>query len=208
MKQKLPFFKRTVARFWSWWCLSVWNKIDVFYQLLVFAAFVVKNKNLVGGSFWRTFLAELNTNFTSMDCHAIEDPSLQITQEDQPSVALGHFMYCGALGLLFMRSTHFLAISPALGPKLQMIRSMVADLRVFFWLMIIFLFSQGIIIKSFENPNEAAPSTAWQLYQLLYEIMFIPYFQIYGELFVEDFTNDGIRQIGSLKEFKLANTSG
>ena len=200
--------KRTVARFWSWWCLSVWNKIDVFYQLLFFAAFAVKNKNLFGGPFWRTFLAELKTNLTCMDCHAIEDQSLQIIQEDEAYVALGHFMYCGALGLLFMRSTHFLAISPALGPKLQMIRSMVADLRVFFWLMIIFLFSQGIIIKSFENPNETAPSTPTQFYQLFYEIMFIPYFQIYGELFVEDFSNDGIRKVGSLKEFKLLNATG
>ena len=118
-------------------------------------------------------------------------------------------MYCGALGMLFLRSSHFLAISQVLGPKLQMIRSMVADLRVFFWLMIIFLFSQGVILKSLEDPNQPAPTTRWELYQLVYDISFVPYFQIYGELFIEDFSNDEKIEVRSIQHYKRLNfTSG
>ena len=110
--------------------------------------------------------------------------------------------------MLFLRSSHFLAISQDLGPKLQMIRSMVADLRVFFWLMIIFLFSQGIILKSLEDPNQPAPS-GWELVQLIYDISFVPYFQIYGELFIEDFSNDEKIEIRSIQHYKNLNmTSG
>ena len=204
VKRNLRFERQMVARFWSWWCLSVWNQIDVFYQLLFISAFFVKNWTTIVSIDGYDIAVDQWTrqNFTSMECYHSGDKSIP---ESAQRVAFGHFMYCGALGLLFMRSTHFLAISAQLGPKLQMIRSMVADLRVFFWLMIIFLFSQGIILKSFENPNKPAPTTSWEVYELLYDVTFVPYFQIYGELFIEDFSNDEKTVISSLSHYKTLN---
>ena len=124
-------------------------------------------------------------------------------------MSLAHGLYAMAFGFLCMRAAHFFLIHPVLGPQLQMITAMVSDLTLFLLLMAVFLICHGVILRSFENPNREwpfSPDTAVHatLFSLFYDIVFIPYFQIYGELFVEDFGNDG-KIIVNTKSGFLAN---
>ena len=115
-----------------------------------------------------------------------------------------HGLYAMAFGFLCMRALHFFLIHPVLGPQLQMITAMVSDLKVFLLLMAVFLICHGVILRSFENPNREWPSSLDTAVDAIYDIVFIPYFQIYGELFVEDFGNDG-KIIVNTKSGFLAN---
>ena len=72
-----------------------------------------------------------------------------------------------------------------------MIKVMMGDLRVFIWLMLVFLLSQGVILQSLENPRRDLPNNFHDIGQQFYGIVYKPYFQIYGELFVEDMSNEG-----------------
>ena len=76
-----------------------------------------------------------------------------------------------------------------------MIKSMLRDLRVFMVLMFIFIICQGIILQSLKNSNP--PS---DILVLFYDIIYIPYFSIFGEIYADEFNNDGktiIKNIGT-----------
>ena len=64
VRKNLSIVSKFVARFWSWWSVSVWNKIDVLYQLLFMSAFVVKNCNILSENFYGAFLNQWNSNFS------------------------------------------------------------------------------------------------------------------------------------------------
>ena len=72
-----------------------------------------------------------------------------------------------------------------------MIKVMMGDLRVFIWLMMVFLVSQGVVLQSFENPRRDLPMNFKDVMDSFYGVVYKPYFQIYGELFTDDFSNDG-----------------
>ena len=114
-------------------------------------------------------------------------------------------LYCASFGILCLRSVHFLMINATLGPQIQMIKAMLTDLRLFMVLMGVFIISEGIILQSFKNPNSTPPNGGHDLLKLIYDIVFIPYFQIYGELFVEDFSNEEKVIITSIEEYNAAD---
>ena len=58
-----------------------------------------------------------------------------------------------------------------------------------------------------KNPNDELPADWWILMQSLYRIVYEPYFQIYGELFIDDFSNDETTVIRSLAHYKKVNAS-
>ena len=41
--------------------------------------------------------------------------------------------------------------------KIQMIKMMMQDLKIFVWLMVVFMVSQGVILHSFEHPRRKVP---------------------------------------------------
>jgi len=82
-----------------------------------------------------------------------------------------------------------------------MIKSMLRDLRVFMVLMFIFILAQGIILQSLKNPNSDPPDRT-DILVLFYDIIFIPYFSIFGEIYANDFNNDGKNIITNLEEYK------
>ena len=67
-----------------------------------------------------------------------------------------------------------------------MILLMLGDIKVFLTLMLIFMTTQGVLINSFTNPN----SEYENIVNMVFNVLFMPYYQIYGELFLEDITNE------------------
>jgi len=67
-----------------------------------------------------------------------------------------------------------------------MILLMIGDIKVFLTLMLIFMTTQGVLINSFTNPN----SEYENIVNMVFNVLFMPYYQIYGELFLEDITNE------------------
>ena len=64
VRKNLSIISKFVARFWSWWSVSVWNKIDVLYQVLFMIAFGVKNWNALREDFNGAFTNQWNSNFS------------------------------------------------------------------------------------------------------------------------------------------------
>jgi len=67
-----------------------------------------------------------------------------------------------------------------------MIRLMIGDIQVFLALMVLFMTTQGVLLNSFTNPNTEYEG----IWTMLFNVLFMPYYQIYGELFLEDITNE------------------
>ena len=64
VRKNLSIISKFVARFWSWWSVSVWNKVDVLYQVLFMVAFFVKNYNILTKDFYSAFMNQWNSNFS------------------------------------------------------------------------------------------------------------------------------------------------
>ena len=69
-----------------------------------------------------------------------------------------------------------------------MIRCMLMDIKVFLTLMVLFMIAQGVLLNSFTNPNSEYEG----FLVMFWDILFMPYYQIYGELFLENIVNDQI----------------
>lgn len=114
----------------------------------------------------------------------INDVAIIISMILRFSLPKEYFVYARiafslTLILHILRFLESLFISEDLGPKVIMIRRMLRDLLSFFLLLIVFMFSFGIAYQANQYPNSPID------FNLLNNIMFHPYFQIYGELFIE-----------------------
>ncbi|EGD73753.1 nudix-type domain-containing protein 9 isoform b [Salpingoeca rosetta] len=86
--------------------------------------------------------------------------------------------------VLWLRFMRYYALSKNLGPKLIMMIEMIKDVTTFIFLLIIFLIGYGIAAQSLLFPDEPFSS------QTVINVLFKPYFQIYGELFLDDLQAD------------------
>ena len=67
-----------------------------------------------------------------------------------------------------------------------MVRKMLHELTLFLVMMFMFLLAHGVLLNSFTNPNAEYEG----ILQTLWSIFYIPYFQIFGELFLENLENE------------------
>eukprot|EP00053_Salpingoeca_punica_P025338 m.16890 g.16890 ORF g.16890 m.16890 type:complete len:1448 (+) comp7747_c0_seq1:367-4710(+) len=86
--------------------------------------------------------------------------------------------------LLFWRLARYYAVSSVLGPKLIMMKRMAWDVLTFSCLILIFLFGYGIAAQSILFPT--VPFDKQTILGSLYR----PYFQIYGELFLDEMNDE------------------
>lgn len=91
----------------------------------------------------------------------------------------GHVVYCLDVMLWIIRLLDIFSVSKHLGPYVVMIGRMTVDMLYFLLIMVIFLLAYGVAQQAILYPNEAA---SWSM---LSRILFRPYFQVYGELFVD-----------------------
>ncbi|XP_052079380.1 transient receptor potential cation channel subfamily M member-like 2 [Mytilus californianus] len=89
--------------------------------------------------------------------------------------------YAITLGLFIINSMQFFLVSKHIGPKVIMIGRMMFDIVFFLLIFAVFLFGFGVIYQSTMYPN-STPS-----FQLFKEIIYMPYWQLYGELFLDQF---------------------
>jgi len=91
----------------------------------------------------------------------------------------GHVVYCLDVMLWIIRLLDIFSVSKHLGPYVVMIGRMTVDMLYFLLIMVIFLLAYGVAQQAILYPNETA---SWSM---LSRIFFRPYFQVYGELFVD-----------------------
>ncbi|CAH3032490.1 unnamed protein product [Porites lobata] len=95
-----------------------------------------------------------------------------------PTRDAGHVVYCFDVALWIMRLMHFFSVSKYMGPYVVMIHRMTLDLMYFLLIMVVFFLAYGIPQQAILYPNEG-PS--WSMAS---RVFFRPYFQAYGELFL------------------------
>lgn len=79
-----------------------------------------------------------------------------------------------------------------------MVRKMLHELTLFLVMMFMFLLAHGVLLNSFTNPNAEYEG----FFQMLWAIFYIPYFQIFGELFLENLENEPEQVFNSTDYFE------
>ncbi|XP_072177786.1 transient receptor potential cation channel subfamily M member-like 2 [Diadema setosum] len=80
--------------------------------------------------------------------------------------------------LFYVRTLRLYSASTHLGPKLVMIWKMMMQMMVFLFILLVFLIGYGVASQSLLYPNQ---DVSWFAIR---NAFFVPYFQIYGELFL------------------------
>ncbi|XP_064619886.1 transient receptor potential cation channel subfamily M member-like 2 [Lineus longissimus] len=89
-------------------------------------------------------------------------------------------MYAVSLSLSFLRFMQMFFFHKDIGPKVIMIRKMMVDLMFFVIILLVFILSYGVASHALLYPNAASD------WLLLKNVLYLPYFQMYGELFLEN----------------------
>ncbi|ESO93554.1 hypothetical protein LOTGIDRAFT_161660 [Lottia gigantea] len=87
---------------------------------------------------------------------------------------------CLNLISFYFRILHIFSVNKQLGPKLVMIRRMVQDLMSFVVILAVFIIAYAVATEAILYPNT---EFSWKLF---YHVPRKAYWQIYGELFLED----------------------
>ncbi|XP_052078265.1 transient receptor potential cation channel subfamily M member-like 2 [Mytilus californianus] len=89
--------------------------------------------------------------------------------------------YALTLGLLIINSVKFFLVTEYLGPKILMIVKMLFDVMFFIVIFAVLLFGFGVVYQATMYPNSPLN------FQLIPNIIYMPYWQLYGELFLDRF---------------------
>ncbi|XP_077993758.1 transient receptor potential cation channel subfamily M member 2-like isoform X2 [Glandiceps talaboti] len=95
--------------------------------------------------------------------------------------------YILAVDILFfyIRIMHIFSINRTIGPKLIMIGKMMVDLFFFVGIICVIMIGYGVSVQAILYPDEQ------RTWPIMNGIFYKPYFQIYGELFLEEFEVEG-----------------
>ncbi|XP_063431847.1 transient receptor potential cation channel subfamily M member 2-like [Mytilus trossulus] len=93
-----------------------------------------------------------------------------------------------SLFAMYMRFLHILLMSRKLGPKIIMIKEMLKDLFRFIGILFVFMVGVGVLYHANMYPahKDMWSSVDWK-YWRIWKIIYIPYWQIYGESMLEEF---------------------
>ncbi|RDD38222.1 Transient receptor potential cation channel subfamily M member 3 [Trichoplax sp. H2] len=93
---------------------------------------------------------------------------------------VGRLLYCVDFIIFFLRLLQMLSIRVNLGPKMAMIRHMVRDLISFIIILFVFLTAFGIATQAILYPIDVWDGN------VVKNIFYVPYYRIYGELFLDE----------------------
>ncbi|KAF6029210.1 hypothetical protein EB796_012489 [Bugula neritina] len=96
--------------------------------------------------------------------------------------------FCFSLIVFIIRFSQIFFVVENLGPKIIMIKNMIVDLMFFLVILALMILTFGVVYQSILHPET---TLAWGL---INSVIYKPYFQMYGELFLEDF-GDGYRWV-------------
>ncbi|KAK3094835.1 hypothetical protein FSP39_006870 [Pinctada imbricata] len=94
-------------------------------------------------------------------------------------------IYCVNGILFYVRCLSLYTTNSSLGPKLVMIKKMIDELRMFLLVLVVFLLAYGVAAQALMF-TEREPS-----WQILKDVIYYPYWQLYGELFFEEIETQG-----------------
>ncbi|KAK7112164.1 hypothetical protein V1264_011657 [Littorina saxatilis] len=94
--------------------------------------------------------------------------------------------YSITLAMFVLRFMQYFYVEKNMGPKVIMIRKMLTDLMFFFFILLVFVVSFGVAYHANMFP-QAPPS-----WSILVNVLYFPYFQMYGELFLENLKGDDV----------------
>ncbi|XP_063442455.1 transient receptor potential cation channel subfamily M member 2-like [Mytilus trossulus] len=100
-------------------------------------------------------------------------------------------LYSLGLFLMYMRFLQCMIVHSYFGPKIIMIGEMLLELFKFVWILIIFMMCTGVLYHANMYPSHYdmwSPKSVQ--YWRIWKIIALPYWQIYGELFLEDLQGD------------------
>eukprot|EP00039_Didymoeca_costata_P006297 m.88994 g.88994 ORF g.88994 m.88994 type:complete len:2000 (+) comp13201_c0_seq2:35-6034(+) len=144
----------------QWWG-DIWNKIDL----------------VMYGLFATTFALRVYTS---------SNPGLEIaptyTMDTWLNVVRG--LYGLNLMLVYLRTLRYFAASVAMGPKIIILMKLVVSLKHYLILIFIFIFGYGIFMQAVLYP---VGGIDWLTVRA---VLYRPYFQIYGELMLEDIAEE------------------
>ncbi|XP_072048465.1 transient receptor potential cation channel subfamily M member 1-like [Amphiura filiformis] len=89
-------------------------------------------------------------------------------------------LYAANSFIFFTRLLRSFAVNERLGPKMVMIQRMIVEMLLFLSILVVFLVSYGVASQALLYPNQKPSAKAIE------RVFFMPYFQIYGELFLEE----------------------
>ncbi|XP_052062045.1 uncharacterized protein LOC127702076 isoform X3 [Mytilus californianus] len=96
-------------------------------------------------------------------------------------------LYSLGLFLMYMRFLQCMIVQSYFGPKIIMIGEMLLELIKFAWILIVFMMCTGVLYHANMYPSHYDMwSTKGVQYWRIWKIISLPYWQIYGELFLEE----------------------
>lgn len=91
--------------------------------------------------------------------------------------------------LVYFRLLSYMKTHPQIGPKIKIFEELFAVLIQFLVLLFVFIISYGIFVQTVAAPfAESETLTDWGV--LLWRVWYRPYFQMYGELMLDDLADD------------------
>ncbi|XP_038078447.1 transient receptor potential cation channel subfamily M member 2-like [Patiria miniata] len=93
--------------------------------------------------------------------------------------------------VFYLRILQFFSANKFLGPKLIMIVKMMVDIVTFICILFVFLVAYGVAFQSILYPNEQSSL------EIVRGVLYQPYFQLYGELFLKDIHGDECERMTS-----------
>ncbi|KAL8607328.1 hypothetical protein ACOMHN_039478 [Nucella lapillus] len=161
---------------WGWLCTMI---MEEFRQLFIRDQLSLKYKfRSWFSNVWNRFDAAMYLLFT-----------LSIVLRYQLSAASFVWVrvtYSITLAMFFLRFMQYFYVEKNMGPKVIMIRKMLTDLMFFFLILLVFMVSFGVAYHANMFP-QAPPS-----WSILANVLYFPYFQMYGELFLENMKGEEV----------------
>nr|XP_006816420.1 PREDICTED: transient receptor potential cation channel subfamily M member 3-like [Saccoglossus kowalevskii] len=99
----------------------------------------------------------------------------------EPTFEAARALYAVNCSLFILRIMRMFSLNSTLGPKLIMIGKMLIEMMLFLVILLVFLISYGVASQALLYPNRR--TAYWGIFR---DVVYMPYFQIYGELFLEE----------------------
>ncbi|XP_070540267.1 transient receptor potential cation channel subfamily M member-like 2 [Ptychodera flava] len=99
----------------------------------------------------------------------------------EPTLEVARSLYAINCAIFILRILRMFSLNSTLGPKLIMIGKMLKEMALFLVLLLVFMIAYGVSAQALLYPGRR------RLYWgIIRDIVYMPYFQIYGELFLEE----------------------
>ncbi|VDI40591.1 Hypothetical predicted protein [Mytilus galloprovincialis] len=113
---------------------------------------------------------------------------------------LARRFYSLSLFTMYMRFLHVILMSRKLGPKVIMIKEMLKDLFRFIGILFVFMLGVGVLYHANMYPKHVDMwnPAGWE-YWRIWKIIYIPYWQIYGDSFLDTFSENSTAPCTSIQ---------